>query len=689
MARKKDPEQEEKSRRAVADRAAKFCIKFIDNWDTYSRKRLTQIKDYELSYYGSVRASLLGRSNIPFPVLAKYVDELKGRLDSFPTIKIDNHRLAQLRVNKKVQASIDILKKPTRGDWARKDRMGRNNTIFAGYGAVDFYTERGEDGTFYANADPIDHNDFVFEPMEGSDLEKHVGVGRFPLFRTKDQLKKFSKAGIYDPEQVKLVLSRTNQSDFKKNDNYFAGRYDRYKALGLDTTVGSYVGQDVFSFAQLQISFEGKRWLITLDYRTGDWVRFQPLKEVYGTDKYSIKLWQTHEDPNVVMCKSPVDDIYPLAETMRIKVNQLIDNATKRIWGQRAVDPNFFPDLNDLEWRRPDQIIVGKSYMNKPISQGVYEFKTDDATNSTLDFIKFMDTFLAGVVGIDPSAVSEEEQKVGVMFGQLQKVGARLGVYNKSYAEMWERGVQQILYGMKQDMTTPMAVQLIGTKGAEWEDLAREELGDPDDFEIVAEASNVENELNEARKKRQTDVLTSISNNPELAHEVNPRWLVEKFLKTAEFSEDEINRGMDVKNYGQEDMLSRADEAVEQILKHKKPRLYHGADIAFFEYIYDYAMDLDDDDPTMRKAIMDYGMAHMQIVIKNMAERAAVEMAAKGTPPDKTDDQGNALPQPAAPAPIPKGPRRPTPPGAPPAPALPVGAGNNTPPSVVPPNPMQ
>lgn len=648
----------------LARKGAEFAIKLIDNWDTFSKKRLQQIRDYELAYYGSVKPSLVGRSNIPFPAMAKYIDELKGRLDDFPSIKIENHqRLAQLRVTKKLQGAIDKFKKPSSGDWARNDRMGRNNALFAGFVATDFFTE-DNDGKFKALVQPIDHNDFVFEAIGGSNLEEHQGIGKFPLFRTKGQLEQRAEDDIYDAGQVKKVLEKTNASDFKAtNDRYFQGRYDRYKAMGLDIMNSGYAGQGLFSLAQMQITHpeNGKRYLIVVDYKTGEWLRFERLKAVYGTDEYSIKLYQTHEDPNVVMCKSTCDDLYPVAESLRIKINQVFDFKTKQLWGQKAVDPNFFPDLDDLEWKRPDQIIVARSYQNKPISQGIYEIKPTGDDTGSLDFIKWLDAYLASVAGISANEVSEDAKKVGVFFGQMQRTAARLGPLNKSYAEMWEKGITHLIYQIRKNMSEPMMVQLIGNKGVEWEELKGEELKKPGDFEVVCASSSVETEMNEAMQKRRETALETVAKDPDLKKEINPRWLVEEILRMGKWPDEEIKRGMDVKNYGSEEILSRADQAIEQIVKGEKtPKTYHGADIAFMQYILDYAREMSDDKPELRTAIMEYGLAHQQIVVQNMAEKAALELASKGADPNALDANGKPKAPPADAGAIPPGPRAPS-----------------------------
>lgn len=645
MASKKETETKERKAQKCVD----FCVKLIDTWEKYSRQRLMQIRDMEKAYYNDVRPVLSTRSNVPVPVFAKYVDELKGRLDDLPALKFDNHRLSQSIVQKKVQSAIDQFKKPERGDWARLDRMQRVLAIFSGYGVTDWMGETDNDGRLIITPEPVDHNEFVFEPMGGSNLENHIAVGKFPVFRTKEQLEARVSDGIYDAEQVKKLILRGGTTDTKKNDQYFQSRYDRYKSLGLDVENNNYIGQQSFALAVMQVTYEGERVLVVFDYQTATWLRFEPLKKVYGSNLYTMTLWQTHEDPNVVMCKSPADNIYPLSELFRVKVNQLVDSNTKRVWGQRAYDANFFPYPEQLEWQRPDQIITARSYQGKPISSGIHEFRTEDMTGSMIEFFNWLDKFLASVVGIDPEAVSNERERVGVLFGQLGKAGARLGIFNKSYKEAWQKGGYRALHLIKHLMDEPMMVEMIGSKGLEWQKFSKDELGSPSDFEISAEGANVELEMNEAKKERQEKVLAEISKDPLLAKEVNPRWRLEQLLRIADFNEEQIRKAMDLKTYGSEDMLARADLAVEQIAKGKKPKIYKGADLSFFEYIYTKAQEMDDEDEKEAKIkteLLQYGMAHRAVVIENMANKAVEEIAKAGITPDKIAPQ---QPQPQQP----------------------------------------
>ena len=610
--------------------ASSMAQKQLETCEKFKQARLSKIQEMEEAYYGKVRPILKGRSNIPIPILAEYVDEIKSRLDENPTLKFSHKRNSQILVAKKVQAAIELDSSPARGDYARKDRMQRTLAIFSGLGIYDYYAESYPD--YKACLDIVDLADFFFEPTGGSDLEDHSFVGKANIFRTIEYLEDMAAEGTYDKKQVERLKTKTGTDDYKKIQTTFLNRYDRYKALGVDMNNNQFIGQNFVSLAQWEMEIGSERYFLVFDQLTGEPLRFEPLKDVFKSNLYSFTLWQTHEDPHNVLSKSPCDDIYPIAETYRLKLNQLIDNSTKRIWGQRAFDPNFFPDPSQLEWNRPDQLIIAKSYQGKPISQGVYEFKTEDATVGTIDLLRHLDGLLSRISGVSPQDSTQDNQKVGVLFGNLQKVAARLGGYNKSYNECWQKLGLRMVWGLKEHMTEPMMVKTIGERGVEWEELRSNELDHKPDFDISVVGSNVELEMSEAVKKKQSDALMLLAKDPEFKKEMNPKALVEEMLRIGQFEEDRIRRIMDTKNYGNEKIIAHAAMAVEAVLKGKEPKMYQGADIAFMNYILDFVRDNNVEMDKFMKLIS-YGQAHSEIVIRNMTQEASKMLSAAGVPP--------------------------------------------------------
>lgn len=639
MAQKQTPQETDQKTKDKAELAVKFATGLIDNWEKATRTRFNMIREWEENYLGKIRPRTSGRSNFPVPVLGRYIDEIHSRLDETPSLKFDSRvSVSRKLIARKATAIIADLKKPQNGNWDKYDRQSKRNAEFAGYNAMDFFSET-VDGHFQLRAEPLHHTEFVFEVGGGNNLEKHAGVGRFPLWRTRSQLQSRVASGLYAKDQVEKLVNKYNDSDFKRNLTFFQTRIEHLKALGIDVDNNSYAGQPVYPLAQIQMTMDfgdgEERYLLTFDYMSGVWVRFKKLSEVYPSGMYSIDLWQTADDEEVT-CKSPCDDIFPFAEGIRVKVNQLFDNHTKKIYGQTVYDPNFFPDPTQLIWRNADQLTKGIAYGGKPIASGFSQIKTDDMTSSTLEFVKYMDEFLTSVVGINPNDVTKEVQKVGILFGQLQKTAARLGSKNKSYNEMWQRNGRRALYELKAYLKEPQAIQIIGTRGVEWESFVGSELEDPADFDILIEGSNIELEMDEARKKSQGEVMDIIIKDPDLKKELNPRATVEFLLKgKGQFKDDEASRLMDKENYGSEEMMARADLACEQIIKGKTPELYYGADVAFLEYIQRFADKLDESEHDKKIALIKYGQAHRKFVMRNMAQKGMEQLAKNGIPPSQ------------------------------------------------------
>lgn len=606
------------------------------NCDMVKSQRLQVITEMQQAYYTQkFQPNINGRSNLPLPYFAYYIDELKARLDEPPIAKFHAKKDSQLLVARKVQSAAEIDRSPARGDWNRQDRMEKTMAIFSGIGVHDYFADEmsmSDDGKvqYASHYETIDFADFYFEPTGGSDLEQHAFVGKGNIFRSKEYLEEMGDLGVYDKKQVEKLFTRGRGEEYKNTRKAYLDRWAKFSGMGTSYNVNNYIGGEWFPLAQFQVQWGLKRWFIVFDMVTGEWVRCQPLKEVYKSGLYSMTMWQTHEDPNTVMSKSPAEDMWPIAEFLRGQANYLVDANTKHLWGQRIVDLNFVPNPADLYWSKPDQIIEGVAFNGKPLGNGVYEFTSEDKTTATLPLMQYMEGLLAKVSGVTPEdKAGNEAERVGVLFGNLQKVSARLGVLNKSYNECFYRTMVRYIWGLKQYLSQSMMVKLIGEHGVEWDELKGAELQGPDDFDIEIVGSNIELEMSEARKKRQMDAYAMITKDPNLSKQLNPRVTVEDILRNAEIKENNITRVTDVQNYGSERIISHASMAIEQLLRHKKPKKYMGADISFLQYGYDFitSEDLDHGD---FMAIQTYFRSHLQIVVRNMTIKAVGQLTAKG-----------------------------------------------------------
>ena len=651
------------------EQLAERAFNQMKDCDIAKAPRLQRITEMEQAYAtAKFQPNINGRSNIPLPYFAYYIDELKARLDEPPIAKFHAKKDSQILVARKVQSAAEIDRSPARGDWNRNDRMEKTMAIFSGIGARDYYADEmsmSDDGkvVYGSHWDPIAFADFYFEVTGSTDMEQNEFVGKGNIFRSREYLEEMADLGTYDKEQVKKLLLRGQGAPYKDMRKAYLDRWAKYNG-NYNPQINNFIGGEFYPLAQWEMQWGLKRYFLIFDMVTGEWVRCQPLKEVFKSGLYSITMWQTHEDPHNIMSKSPADDFWPIAEFLRSQANYLIDAATKHLWGQRIIDPNFVPDPSQLYWSRPDQIIEGVAYQGKPLGNGVFEFTTEDKTTTTLPVLSYFEGLLAKVAGVSPDdAKGNEGERVGVMFGNLQKVSARLGVYNKSYNESFYRTMVRYVWGLKQYLDQPMMVKLIGENGVEWDELKGAELEGPEDFDIECIGSNIELEMSEARKTRQAKIITEIMGNPTLMKELNPRVTVEEMLRAGEFKEESIRRMQDVQNYGSEEVISHASIAIEQILRGKSPKKYMAADVSFLKYGYDYIISNDLDHKDFM-AIQAYFRSHNPIVVRNMTIKAVSTLTAQGMDLGKIQPpQPQAAPQIAGPggtpptiAPMPGGP---------------------------------
>lgn len=696
----------------TADKAAKMAMQQLDACQNFKQERLAQILEMQEAIYGKFRPMQRGRSGIPMPFFSKYVNELKARIDDSPVLKFKHTKDSQILLARKVQGKCDIDRSPSEGDWNRVDRQAKFMAITSGVIVYDYFAESTPE--YHSNLEAVDVFDFFFEPTGGNDLEKHAFIGKGNIFRSESELRMLADEGIYIKENVETLISNSSGDKYKTIQKQYLNRYERFKAMGLDMSAGetSYIGESFYALAQWQMQIGGERYYLVFDMISGIALRFEKLKDVFESNLYSMVLAQTHEDPHTVLCKSPGDDMWPIAEWLRVQSNYFIDHVTKEIWGMKGYDPNFFPDPSQLEWYRPDQLVIMQGYQGKPLEEGFVEFTTPDKTSVNINVMQYFEGMLASLAGVSPQEGSMDDQKVGVLFGNLQKVSALLGVYNKSYSEAWHKIATRYVWGLKEHMDETTAVKIMGERGAEWEEFAQNELKEKSDFEIEVVGANVELEMSEAKKKKQADYVTSVLANPTAIQEFNVRVLLEEGARSVGYDEGVIRRMMDKDSYGSERIVSHASMAIEQILRKKNIKawvvnmiqtaggdakkvsqlptkthadnldkiglkLYQGADINFLKYLNDYVTETDLD-PEQSIAIQMYGQAHLPIVARNMAIKASTQLAQQGMPPNGQPPTPNAKPVNAQLSPGA---------GAPPMPANAAPAG--APPGAVPPNPVR
>ena len=608
----------------IAKKQAETCIKF-------KAPRLNEIKKFFDLYANRVEKALPGRFNVPIPVVGGFVDTLKSKIDDEPIIKFTENDETDYKRVQKANAMWQWDKSPNRGKWAIKDRAAKISAIFTGRGILSYFAE--SDPEYKSNLDVVDLFDFIFEPQGGADLDNHLFVGQTNIFKSLTDLQNGVKAGLYDGAQLQKLTTGATSSELKEMEDELNGKVRRFEVYGLDPNTNNYVGENIYSLTQMITTCFGKRYYVLFDLTSGIWLRCVPIEEVFKSKLQPYVSWATHEDYFNFLSKSPLDDIKPIAETIKILFNQSLDNIQKRNWNMRAYDADVFPNASELQWR-PDGLVRAKNLNGKAISAGLYEFQTADNTNITVNMIEFMNNYLEKATGITAAAKGAEEgsQKVGIYYGNLQEVADRLGTLNKSYTEIYSQLGLRYLYGLDEHLTENISIKVQGISGVEWTDVKRTDFKFERQPDVNVESSSAESQTDEAKNQRQAQSLTMISGNPVLMQKVNSNWFLRQILKNGEYSDEQIRVATDVMNDGNAEILSEAAMAIKEILDNKEPKLNKGATTGFVQKILDYETD-HDLKPIISKRLLAYAQAHIEIAIKNMMRRAqAIGGQMMGTP---------------------------------------------------------
>ena len=629
----------------------------------YKEPRMQDVAKSEDLYFGRTKPALKGRWNIPLPIMSGYVDTLLSKIDDAPKIKYGYQDIADMRRAQKVQAKWDQDSSAVEGKWSAKDRLEKKLASFYGVGINKIFAYNDEEGKYCSHYEVIDPLDFECEPLGGQDLSMHSFKGQRNIFKTRSDLIRGcgGKNPMYNRKGVLRLIAVTGSDDYKKFQKVYQEKTDRLKALGFNPEGHSYMGVPTFNLTEwyMQDPETGEKWYLFFEPHSGIAVRSCPLKDIFESDTDPFDAWHTHPESFNFWSKAPADDMRPVAEGMHVIFNQALDNREKKNYGQRAYDPAVFSDPSQLEWR-PDGLVEVESGISSSqgIGSGIHEFTIPDMPEGgTINLLEFMDRVVGLKTGITAGAQGEDdENKVGIYFGNLQQVADRLGLYNKSYSECWGRKGLKYYWGLREHIkSNNLMVRMIGVSGYNWVEMVKSDTEPRQELNIEIVGGQAQSKLDEVLKQTKRESLLAVTSSPTLVARLNPDVLIEEVLTNGGWEAGQIRRLMDTQAYGSEELVSEAHEAMQDILEGKVPKPNRGATTTYVQTIIDFAYDSEDLEQDMFERLIAFAQAHISIATENMMRRVRMATAiqgagavtnAQGTPTVPTTGGGGAGPTP-------------------------------------------
>lgn len=597
------------------------------SWE-FKLPRIQRIKKYRRLYNTEVPPKLRTQFNVPLPVFAGMIDTLQADLDDALLLKFRAQDPADWKAAQKANAYLEKESTSMRpgAQWNKKFRQARQESIITGRGILK-YAVGNEEGNYYSCLDSVPFEDFFFEPLGGGSLENHLFAGQQNIWMTESQLRKGVENGIYDKTQVNKLVADGGMN--YKSSGVWDGNMDfanRFAPLGLNTETNNYVGEKVFHLVEWVSEFQGRRWYNLYDAYSGTWIRFDKWEEICSSEYLPWMSFASHEDAKNFASKSFADDLYPIADSVITLFNQELTNRQKRNLNAKMYDKDMIKDVQKLDEAqyRPDALVpVDTKGGTRKLSEGVYAFQTPELTG-TINMVDWLTESSGRQLGVNELQQGQSQaatKKVGVAYAELAQVSKRLSFMSQPFIEVGQELGLRVVGGLKDYMTEPIAVELLGEDGVEWDVFRRLDLNTKKDLEITVSSQAMENKTNERAKANKAKALELTAGSQNVNQKARDEFI---FREIGEFSESEIAVLLDTKTESDKETQAEVSAAIQEIvLRNKKPSLNWNADRYFIRKILDFAKKHKDTLTDKKyKLLMECAEEHMEIAAKNAEEQA-------------------------------------------------------------------
>lgn len=555
-----------------ADKATQAACLMLEAGLLARQPRFDFIRKNEDMYNGVNKPALKGRSNIPFDaiVMGGFVDTIMSNINEPIDLQFDRTREQDKLSADKVTAVWQRESSPNRGAWNDKIQDARFLAALSGRGFNKLYM--GNVPKFKSDLETCDHYDMVTEPQGGAYLDNHLYKFQMNIFRTKGEMQAGVGAGYYDKTQVrKLILAAQNPDLYKKIQDQYNNKLNRYAAFGIDINANSYIGQTLYGLTEGVINYNSHWYYIVFSYETKTWVRFEPLEAVFPWAKEypgrgAWVSWATNRHPFLFWTKAPADDIRPIAYSMKKIVNLTIDNLEKRNWDMKAYDPKMFTDPSQFLYKQ-DGLVRATVKPGMDLRNGIYQFQTPDTTGITINLTEYLNNFVGQKTGVTPDAQGASQADTnGINFSNIQATSKRMMLQNKMFHKAASDLGIMFDYGLYEYLREPYAVKILGNDGIRWEeDVTRQDA--EKEFSVTVVSKTEEDEKNGALMSKKREMFKDIEANPLLLKELNIPMYVKEKLKFAGYNDEQSRYLLDKSNDADDILMAQCAQAIQEIIE--------------------------------------------------------------------------------------------------------------------------
>jgi hypothetical protein len=573
--------------------------------------------------------------NIASAKTVSFVETVLSKIDSPLTFKFKKASMADYKRTKLLNALKD--KNANDDDWNYKDLLGKVDAILYGRAVYTYYADSIKG--YMSHLENVSVYDFLIDPSAGGfNLDNAMFLGRYNIRRSKYDLEKGKKDGIYIKSEVDKLISgsgndanQLSQEDINKENKY------AYIGSPANRTINN---PDMYKFWEWYTTYEGDRYYLLMT-ENGECIRCEKLRDLFAVDPKlgdaMYPFWSYAFMPNLTEFWTPskVDYVREIFLAQGVSINQMLDNAEAINKPQRAVDVSSIENVADLVYRRNGVIRMkpGVNINNSFKILEVNSINTPIQTYNTLESIQQLESGItAGAKGV------AEEDKVGIYEGNQANTADRYGVWNKSYSQGYKRFAILWKRGVEDHLTMKTAVKILGPQGLEETVfITKRDLKPKAEYDVLVESTNAEEQADNADKKNKITFMAGYKGDPG----INQKVLFEKGASIIGFNNDDIRQMLDLSEYGDADLIGEAERDIEDLLNEKIIEPNEKANGAYASHIVNYMRDHKEDMTESQFLLFnDYLKRVEPIVVRNMGTQFFNTMVKEGLNPQETSNVG-------------------------------------------------
>lgn len=521
------------------------------------------------------------KSKVPLFQAISFEETLLSKIDNSLVFKMSPGGLEDKKKAEKFNALRERDAKVDR--WDAKDRMGKRHAIRYGR-AVYLYTASNDGKEYKPNLQRIRPRNFHIDPDVKADdangLETALHLGWWGVKKTKWELLAGVKSGLYDKKATdELIASGSNYFDQTESDIAERSAGNTPETIAKNKKMEN---ENVWLFYQhFTHDYEtGDRYILLLT-PGGQCIRCEKWVDVDPSGLYPIWTWATSPDDGEFWSISPLERVRRIFKAMEKSINQMLDNADRVNKPKLAINVDFIRNLAQAKYGTGGFIeITG----NVDVDKAVKSVLTPSIDTPLRVFDK-LQTIVDRESGVTAQAagVADDDGVLGIYDGNRENLGDRLGLLNKEYSEGYYRFAQLWKAGVRNNLTSKTAIQILGIHGIGIEEITWSDIKPTQyDYDILIESTAAESQVSESKMKQKMEVLTA-ANGDQM---YNQKAVREKQLEITGFTEDEKRVLLDNKE-GSEGVLSEAYEDFEKLIQGKEVKAPRYASIEYAEALND------------------------------------------------------------------------------------------------------